>query len=126
MAKITATKEEVLVWLREGLFTIEDGEIFSRFGNKLTAHINRRRGMESGDLRVGLNYQGKRRNVNVSHLVWMWNTDRCVPDGFEIHHKDEDSSNNNWYNLICVYYEDHPKLHHEYGGDQSKDEDCPF
>ena len=126
MGKINATKEQVLEWLSLGHFMIDEGEVFSRHGRKLTARLNTRRGMEGGDLRVDLCLGKYRRSINVSHLVWMSHTNRCIPDDFEIHHKDEDISNNDWYNLICVFKEDHPKLHHDMFADESKDQEVPF
>lgn len=105
------SKQEVLDWLQEGAFTISDGEVYTRAGRRLVQRENKRRGCDHGDARVDLKYGGKRRSINVSHLVWMWNTKTVIPDGFEIHHNDEDPTNNNWDNLIAVHSMDHLKLH---------------
>ena len=43
---------------------------------------------------------------------WVW--EQCygeIPQGFEIHHKDEDTSNNSIDNLECVSKEQHNQLH---------------
>jgi len=37
--------------------------------------------------------------------------DRLIPQGFEIHHRDENPENNDFENLICVHQIDHNKLH---------------
>lgn len=105
------TKQEVLEWLQDGIFTIADGEVYSSSGRKLTQRINKRRRCEHGDPRVDLVYGGKRTSIHVSHLIWMWNTGVVIPDGFEIHHRDEDPLNNAWSNLIAVHPMDHGKLH---------------
>lgn len=104
------TKQEVLGWLQDGTFTIEDGEVYSRTGRKLTQRINKRKRCEHGDPRVDLVFS-KRISLHVSHLIWMWNTNSVFPDGFEIHHRDEDPTNNNFDNLIAVHPLDHGKLH---------------
>jgi hypothetical protein len=38
-----------------------------------------------------------------------------IPDGYEIHHKDGNRSNNNIENLQCVSTEDHYKIHYKQG-----------
>ncbi len=105
------TKQEILDWLQKGVFTIADGEVYSLSGRKLVQRINKRKRCEHGDPRVDLVYGGKRTSAHVSHLIWMWHTNTVLPDGFEIHHRDEDPTNNNFSNLIAVHPMDHVKLH---------------
>jgi hypothetical protein len=105
------TKQEVLDWLQEGAFTIADGEVYTRAGRQLVQRLNKRKGSERGDARVDLKYGGKRRSINVSHLVWMWGTNSVIPDGYEIHHMDEDPTNNNFDNLVALHPIDHAKMH---------------
>ena len=105
------TKQDILDWLRARVFIIVDGEIYSRKGRRLVQRINKRKRCEHGDPRVDLVYGGHRVSVHVSHLIWMWHTNCVLPDGFEIHHRDEDPMNNNWSNLIAVHPDDHTKLH---------------
>ena len=121
-----ASKEVVLQWIIDGIFTVcSTGQIHK--GNRiLTPRVNKRRGMEGGDLRVDLRYKNKRRSVNVSHLVWMDNTHKVIPQDFEIHHRDEDSSNNSWNNLLCVHSLDHQKLHNSESIDAPSCRDVPF
>lgn len=106
------TKQDVLKWLQDGVFYIsEDGEIYTQSGRKLVQRINKRRRCEHGDPRVDLYYGGKRASVHVSHLIWMWHTNVVLPDGFQVHHRDEDPTNNKFSNLIAVHPLDHTKLH---------------
>ena len=105
------TRQEVLDWLQEGAFTISDGEVYTRAGRKLVQRINNRRRCEHGDPRVDLKYLGKRKSMHVSHLVWMWHTSATIPDGWEVHHRDEDPTNNNFENLLCLHPIDHAKMH---------------
>jgi hypothetical protein len=105
------TKHEVLEWLKDGIFSIVDGQVYSSSGRQLVQRINKRRGCQHGDPRVDLKYDGKRRSIHVSHLVWMWGTKSVIPDKFEIHHWDEDPTNNDFSNLIAVHPIDHVKLH---------------
>lgn len=105
------TKQDILNWLKAGAFSIVDGEVYSRRGRRLVQRINKRKRCEHGDPRVDLVHGGKRASVHVSHLIWMSETNCVLPDGFEIHHRDEDPMNNNFSNLICVHPLDHNKLH---------------
>lgn len=114
------TKQEVLDWLQDGAFSIADGEIYTRAGRQLVQRINKRKRCEHGDPRVDLIYGGKRTSINVSHLIWMWHTNSVLPDGFEIHHRDEDCTNNDFNNLIAVHPIDHGKLH------AGVEEEAPF
>ena len=67
--------------------------------------------MDDGDERVSINHQGMKRDVNVSQLVWMSNTDSVIPPDYEIHHIDGDIHNNTWENLLCLHQYDHRKFH---------------
>ena len=107
-------KKDILKWLRKGAFFIaEDGEVYTSEGRKLAQRINKRKRCTHGDPRVDLCHEGKRTSIHVSHLIWMWNTNCVLPDGFEVHHRDEDPTNNNFDNLIAVHPLDHGKLHAE-------------
>ena len=105
------TKQEVFDWLQCGVFSIVDGQVYTRSGRRLIQRINKRRRCDHGDPRVDLCHDGRRASVNVSHLVWMWNAKSVLPDRFEIHHRDEDCTNNEFNNLIAVHPVDHAKLH---------------
>ena len=67
-------------------------------------------------------YHGKRRKtIAVHRLVWMFATRAEIPPKFEIHHRDHDTANNAFDNLVCVHYLDHRKLHADDDAD-----DVPF
>lgn len=68
---------------------------------------------EQGYLFVRLYWERKRKMIAVHKLVWMAGSGRPVPPQFEIHHRDEDNTNNAWTNLLCVHKLDHAKLHAE-------------
>ena len=114
------TKQEILEWLQDGTFTIADGKVYTSSGRELTQRINKRKRCEHGDPRVDLCYGGQRVSVHVSHLIWMWHTDCVLPDGFQVHHRDEDPTNNSFDNLIAVHPLDHEKLH------ANAEEEVPF
>lgn len=105
------SKQEVLGWLQDGAFTIANGEVYTRAGRKLVQRMNNRKGCDHGDARVDLKYDGKRKSMHVSQLVWMWGTNSTIPDGYEIHHRDEDPNNNDFDNLMCLHPIDHAKMH---------------
>lgn len=108
---VKVTRQEILEWLQSGAFSIADGQVYTRSGRQLAQRINKRRRCEHGDPRVDLIYGGKRVSMHVSQLVWMWGTNSVIPDGYEIHHRDEDCMNNSFDNLIAVHPIDHAKLH---------------
>jgi hypothetical protein len=117
---VKVTKQEILEWLQEGVFYLAGGHVFTRAGRQLAQRINNRNRCEHGDPRVDLWYSGRRASINVSHLVWMWHTNYVLPDGFEIHHRDEDCTNNEFDNLLALHPIDHGKLH------ASVEEEVPF
>jgi hypothetical protein len=114
------TKQEILDWLLDGAFSVADGQVYSRSGRQLVQRINKRKGCEHGDPRVDLCYCNKRASINVSQLVWMWNTKSVVPDRFEIHHRNEDPTDNDFNNLLALHPIDHGKLH------AAEEEETPF
>ena len=100
-----ATLQDILEWLNRDIYEIEDMDVYKgvkiKKGNLvLSKTINKRRGSERGDERVDLFYGGKRRTVNISWLVWMKSNGEVLPDGWEIHHIDNDPLNNHPDNLI--------------------------
>jgi len=41
----------------------------------------------------------------------MAGADCTIPEGWEVHHEDEDKTNNSFVNLFCLHPEDHKKVH---------------
>ena len=119
----TATKEEVLEWLlteRIQVKEFDSGEVHiykqSLLNGKITYKLlsqrnNVRKRSDRGDPRVDIRFENKRKSIHVSHLVWMVNTQMCIPKDFEIHHRDENPRHNIFTNLLCVHKLDHLKLH---------------
>ena len=62
-------------------------------------------------IQAAFQFDNCKRTIAICRLVWMYHAGRLIPDGFDIHHRDEDRENNRWDNLICIYGADHPKLH---------------
>ncbi len=48
-----------------------------------------------------------------SHVVWWLKTGEVVPDGYILHHKDEDSLNDEFKNLKLLKNSKHSSLHNE-------------
>jgi hypothetical protein len=57
----------------------------------------------------------KARAIQISHCVWLYMARVPIPDGFQIHHRDTDQTNNCWKNLFCLFHKDHTKLHNGNG-----------
>ena len=62
---------------------------------------------------VRLYWNQKKKVIGVARLVWMSVTLTVIPRRYEVHHRDEDKSNNAWENLLCLHKLDHRKLHEE-------------
>lgn len=74
--------------------------------------------------RIEFKYRGQRRTILRSRLVYLAGTRRLIPITHEIHHLDEDNTNDAFANLICLSVDDHVKLHaHPFS---SQEEDIPF
>ncbi len=107
----TATIEQVSDWLNRGLFYLRGDRVFKYTGKELMQRGSTRRRSNHVDPRVDLFCEGFRKSIHVSQLVWMANTRIAIPKGFEIHHRNEDPSDNSWDNLLCVHLTDHSKIH---------------
>ena len=73
----------------------------------------------------GLRVNGRRRTIVRAKLVYLAGSLRPIPEGFEIHHMDEDRFNDAYANLIALSKEDHLKLHRWLEG-RAEVEDVPF
>lgn len=102
------TKRELLRLLLSEHYSVDihAGTIRNQKGNLLKAYPN-----EEGHLFVRLYKDGKRKASAVHRLVWMYATRSTIPKEFEIHHRDRDTSNNAFENLLCVHRLDHIKFH---------------
>lgn len=70
---------------------------------------------------VRLYFEGARRAVAVHRIVWMARRLKCVPDGYDIHHRDGNKRNNNYRNLRAISSHAHRvaagRLRHAYPAD---------
>ncbi len=117
------TLETVFRWLQEGVFEVHEGGKIYKGDRLLAQRINPRNRMKEGDPRVDLFHESVRRSCHVSQLIWMFGADQAIPEGFEIHHRDEDCLNNDFSNLICVCSMDHSKLHKSLSGLEESEEE---
>lgn len=51
------------------------------------------------------------RMMPVAHVVWIVGNRVALPEGFEVHHRDTDCTNNRYLNLYALFKLDHQKLH---------------
>lgn len=68
------------------------------------------------EIYFGRNVDGTLNKITImySRLIWMIGTGEKIPANYEIHHINEDHSNNAFSELICVHHIDHAKLHNKY------------
>jgi hypothetical protein len=111
------TPREVLAAIRAGLYAVDadTGSVTNRRGKPVAFVVK-----PSGRRFVRLYVRGKVKAIAVARLVWMSVAGRTIPKGFEIHHRDEDNSNDAWNNLICLHALDHLKVH------AATDDEVPF
>lgn len=69
---------------------------------------------------------GKRRAFSLSRVVWMLSERHLLPHGCELDHEDENPSNNDRDNLICVWWSDHLRLHRRRHPFVASEEEIPF
>ena len=105
------TDAELLQWLDDGslIVPLDCPERIEVFGRTVTAFLIGRK--QTPRYGFSLRRNGRRRTIRRAKLVWLSGARRLIPDGFEIHHKDENRLNDEWSNLICIYGDDHRKLH---------------
>lgn len=68
-------------------------------------------GNDENHVYVRLYRQNKSKALAVHRLVWMVGTGSIIPPGWEVHHRDKDTSHNWFRNLFCLHPVDHRKLH---------------
>jgi hypothetical protein len=119
----------VLAFLKAGEYTVDPatGTVFGRRGRPLRGFdfTKKKDGPVYTFVRIYGFYEGRYRvrTVPRSHVVWVSQTGCLVPDGWEVHHRDRDTQNDAWLNLICLHPLDHKKLH---AADESDDGEIPF
>ena len=56
--------------------------------------------------------EGRKRKYPLRAHIYVWNKyNGDIPDGFDVHHKDEDTSNNDISNLELIPHSEHMRLH---------------
>lgn len=112
------TQREILWLFRHEVYTadLDAGIIFGQDGQQLVAQILN----EEGHQWIQLYYKGKRRSIAIHRLIWMVGANAIIPKGFEVHHYNEDVKENGYWNLFCLYYKDHDKLHEKNGSGKYK------
>lgn len=97
---------EVLALVKAGRYRVcaTTGRVFGRGGKELSPfakkdHPNR--------WYIRVQYNGGRRGISRGRLVWMVGAGCVVPAGWDVHHRDENRSADNFDNLICLHKLDH-------------------
>lgn len=104
-------KRDLLEFVKKGpyLIDIDEGIIYNSRGHELSTYAN-----DDGHLFVRIYWNGKRKAIAVHRLVWMAATKSTIPEKFQVHHRDGDTENNSFTNLMCVHEMDHRKFHEEH------------
>jgi len=108
------TDEEILELFQEGgsyTADIEEGIVYSnKTGQPLFTFMGSER---STAPYVRLYKNPAMRAIAVSRIIWIVATQRAIPEGFQIHHRDRDPENNCFENLLALSDLDHDKVHRE-------------
>jgi hypothetical protein len=102
---------EVLALVERGHYRVdvENGVIFDKRGRPLNITGGGRGEKDYSYVRL---YKGDgQRAIGVHALVWMVGNWRPLPEGFQVHHRDRDPSNNAFVNVFALSKPDHDKLH---------------
>lgn len=109
MKRQRMTPREVMTALRRKVYTVDlsTGAVTrTATGRVVTPYLKK-----GGRKLIRLYVAGKVKAMHVARLVWMAGAGRTIPKGFEVHHRDDDSSSDAWDNLICLHRLDHHKVH---------------
>lgn len=111
---------EILTAIKSGKYRVctTSGNVYNGRGRIITPFTTH------GRVWVRLYFRRKRKAIGVSRLLWMQETGDIIPANFEVHHMDQDETNNSWENLLCIHKSDHRKLHN--GSEVNGDEMIPF
>jgi hypothetical protein len=110
----------ILDLIRSGKYRVssDTGEVFGRFKDKPLTPYSK----PCGHRFIRIYHAGKSKKITaVARVIWMACTGKTIPEGFEIHHLNNDNTDDSWKNLVCVHKEDHKKLHAH-----DKSEPVPF
>jgi hypothetical protein len=114
------TDAELLELIEAGVLYITDLESdhpgLYVAGRLVKSHLNeqggRRRIHGSDRYRWTLRYDGRRRSIMRSKLVWMYVHRRPVPDNHIIHHGSRGRYVDCPSNLSCIHYDEHNAIHY--------------
>lgn len=118
----TITDEELLEMILAGRLTLKYANrrdpIVYHNGKPKTASIvpgkrNPRYRIEIERPKRGKERKRRKRTIVRSKIVWMIYNRRCVPEGHELHHKDEDRLNYRATNIVDWTEERHRQHHNE-------------
>ncbi len=107
--------EELVGWIINGDLTVplDNPTEITLFGRSNKVYENGTGGFNSSGSRFSFGFENKKRRRTIvrAKLVWMAGAKRIVPDGFQIHHDDLDRYNDEYGNLLCLFSDDHEKVH---------------
>lgn len=110
----TITDETLLSLIKRGILRGEQLNYCPRIyfrNNQLTPTICGTDGVNGTRYRVEIRYEGVRRTILLSKLVWMLGHHRIPPADHEIHHKDEDRYHDSFHNLELQHIDYHRRYH---------------
>lgn len=118
------TDGEVLALFQNGRYRLDEkDQVVNRFGRTIRSLLipGTTAKPEHAYYFVRVYGNGGYRTTALHRVVWMVRTNTVIPDGWEVHHRDEDRNNNGFRNLICLHRLDHQKMHEDY-----EDDTIPF
>lgn len=103
---------ELLEWLMDGTLSvnIQNAQVTFR-GRILKPTFVGRDDRNGTRYRIEIRHSGRKRSIVRARLVYMAGNLQTIPNGYEIHHQDEDRYNDAFANLVLLTEEDHKKIH---------------
>ena len=89
---------------------LHNGEVYRNRRGKLSP-VFRFPANEEAHFYVRLYHHNKSKAMAIHRLVWMVGTGSCIPEGWEVHHRNKNTQDNWFTNLFCLHPVDHRKLH---------------
>jgi len=108
--------EMILRLFDEGTYVWIDSEckvLSGRTGKEVFTYSGDRSNIQYVRLYNTENGKKYYRAIARHHVSWIIGSRADIPEGWQVHHRDTDQTNDRYKNLICCHPNDHRKLHEE-------------
>lgn len=123
---MTITDDEIIDLIIDGTIAVDlQAATVTCRGRLLKATIIGTEGDNGTRYRFEIRHKGRKRTIGRHKIVYIAATLKPIPEGYELHHIDEDRYNDAFHNLVLLTTEDHQKIHGKFNYSKRKVE-TPF